>query len=130
MARAPITAPSSAPEPVTSYTTQPSAACWIHWLDHDNSELVQRRRKSGYASADGRESALLSLDPGFLDELAPARVVLAHEAREVGGRIGDELDALRAKARFQLRIAQDLDHLGVDSRNNLLRRLRRHEKTE
>src|SRR5437588_3877938 len=53
IARAPITAPSSAPEPVISYTTQPSAACWIHWLDHDRSELVHSQRKSRYASADG-----------------------------------------------------------------------------
>ena len=55
IARAPITAPSSAPEPVISYTTQPSAACWIHWLDHESSELVHSQRKSRYASADARQ---------------------------------------------------------------------------
>ena len=55
IARAPITAPSSAPEPVISYTTQPSAACWIHWLDQDSSELVHSQRKSRYASADASQ---------------------------------------------------------------------------
>jgi hypothetical protein len=39
--------PTSAPEPVTSYTTQPSAACWIHWLPQERSELVQSRRNCG-----------------------------------------------------------------------------------
>jgi hypothetical protein len=55
MARAPITAPSSAPEPVISYTTQPSAACWIHWLDQENSDPAHSQRKSRYASADGSQ---------------------------------------------------------------------------
>ena len=55
MARAPITAPSSAPEPVISYTTQPSAACWIHWLDHESSDPVHSQRKSRYASAEASQ---------------------------------------------------------------------------
>jgi hypothetical protein len=50
IARAPITAPSSAPEPVISYTTQPSAACWIHWLHHESSEPVHSVLKPENAS--------------------------------------------------------------------------------
>src|SRR3954471_15988194 len=56
MARTPSTVPTSAPEPVTSYTTQPSAACWIHWLAQERSELVQSRRNCGYASAEARSA--------------------------------------------------------------------------
>jgi hypothetical protein len=31
------------------------AACWIHWLDHEQSELVQSRRNCGYASGDASQ---------------------------------------------------------------------------
>jgi hypothetical protein len=40
---------------VISYTTQPSAACWIHWLDQENSDPAHSQRKSRYASADGSQ---------------------------------------------------------------------------
>ena len=55
MARAPITAPSSVPEPVISYTTQPSAACWIHWLDHESSDPAHSQRNSRCASGDASQ---------------------------------------------------------------------------
>jgi hypothetical protein len=50
-----MTTPSSAPEPVISYTTQPSAACWIHCADHDSSDPPHSQRKSRYESADASQ---------------------------------------------------------------------------
>ena len=55
MARAPITAPRSVPDPVISYTAQPSAACWIHWLHQESSDPVHSRRNSRCASGDASQ---------------------------------------------------------------------------
>jgi hypothetical protein len=50
-----MTAPSSAPEPVISYTTQPSAACWIHCADHESSDPIHSQRNSRYESGDASQ---------------------------------------------------------------------------
>src|SRR5919108_4689188 len=79
IARAPITAPSSAPEPVISYTTQPSAACWIHWLHQESSDPLHSRRKPRYASGEAtRRRRPSALAPRGGRAPAHGRVVARH----------------------------------------------------
>src|SRR5688572_18392910 len=73
---------------------------------------------------------LFSLDPGFSDDLAPARMVFADRARELGGRVGLDHDALRGEPRLELGSIDDLGGFTMDSAHNLAGRFRRDKQPE
>src|SRR6185436_3723087 len=68
------------------------------------------------------EAISVGLDAGFLDDLAPLRVVFADEARELGRRARHQLDALRPELGLEVGAAKDLHHFGVDLRHRVGRR--------
>src|SRR6185503_13878894 len=85
--------------------------------------------QTSFESATGTgDSCAISvgLDAGFLDDPAPLRVVFADEARELRGRVGHQLDALRPEPGLEVGAAEDLHHLAMDLRQHVLRCLRRH----
>src|SRR5436305_10112940 len=69
-------------------------------------------------------------DVGLLDDLAPLRVLVANEFREIRGRVGDELDALRRELRLHFRTTQNTRHFHVHAIDDIGRDLGRHEETK
>src|SRR4051795_13437559 len=76
------------------------------------------------------EATSVSFYPGLMDDLAPLRVVLADELREVGRRIRHQLDALGPEPCLQVRAAQDLHHFRMNAPNDFRRRLGGHKEAE
>src|SRR6187455_2013139 len=70
----------------------------------------------------------VGLDAGFLDDLAPLRVVFADEARELGGRVRHQLDALWPEPGLEVGAAEDLHYFRMDLRHHVARCLGRNEQ--
>src|SRR4051812_31737606 len=64
---------------------------------------------------------LFVLDAAVADQLAPARIVLLDEARELRRRAGEHLDALRRQPRLEIRRVEDLHDFAIYFRDDLRR---------
>src|SRR5580704_3149003 len=74
-----------------------------------------------------RMRQLLPVDMGVVDNLGPAHDLLLDACRELGGRIGDRLEAELIELLFYLRHSDDLDDFAIELVDDRLRRSRRHE---
>src|SRR3954466_13364043 len=92
--------------------------------------LPQCSAACGTADGMSRMTFSLATDVGLLDDLAPFRVVLANQLREVFRGIGEHLNALRRELRLDLGAGEDARHLGVHLLHDVRRYLRRHEEAE
>src|SRR6185369_11185589 len=92
--------------------------------------LPQCSAACGTAAGMSRMIFSLATDVRLLDHLAPFHVILANQSREVLGRIGHDLDALRRELRLHFRGSQYARHLGIHLLHDVRRYLRRHEEAE